>query len=118
MMKWFRFVFILVVLFFLRELAGGLILRLVRVPIVVSLGSLLAASFVAGWLASAIARPVPTDREFTALAVLGVLAHTLAHYTYPDNIGITALIFVLYLIFTAPISYVALILGARVAEGE
>jgi hypothetical protein len=71
-------------------------------------------SFLAGWLASSIGTRLPSDRQLLSLAALGVIASISIDLIQGASYLALAVIFML--IVDTPISYVCLILGAKLAE--
>jgi hypothetical protein len=113
-MKLYQFAIVVVVLVVLREVSGYLIYRFTEVAPLAKFGSLGMASFLAGWLASSIGTRPPTDRQLLSLAALGVIASISIDLIQGAPYLALAVIFML--IVDTPISYVCLILGAKLAE--
>ncbi len=113
-MKWYQFILVLIVLVVLREVSGHVIMRLAGIAVLANYGSLTAAAFLSGWLASSIGSKPPTDGQIGALAVLGVIGNMLVDFFQ----GFTAIVLGAFLILAVhtPIAYVCLILGAKLAE--
>ena len=113
-MKLYQLAIVLVVMVVLREVSGHLMFRLTEIAPLAKFGSLALASFLAGWLASSIGTRPPTDGQLGALAALGVIASVSIDLI--QGAAYLALAVAFMLIIDTPISYVCLILGAKLAE--
>jgi hypothetical protein len=113
-MKLYQLAIVLIVMVAFREVSGTVIMRLTGMGALANFGSLALASFAAGWLASSVGTRPPTDRQLGALAAMCVIACTAIGYI--QGFSYLALAVVFILIVHTPISYVCLILGAKLAE--
>lgn len=113
-MKLYQLAIALVVLIFLRQVVGDLLMRLTGLGALANLGGLAISSFLAGWLAGAISELGPSRGQIAGLAVLGVIASI--GIGLIKGVHYLALAIVFMLILYTAISYGCLLLGAAFAE--
>jgi hypothetical protein len=113
-MKWYHFGIILLILVVLRQGVGDVIFHLTDLGVIANWGSLVAASFLAGWLAGAIVERGVSYGELLVLAALGVIAEVGIGFAKGVSHLVLALVF-RFIIYT-PVSYGCLVLGAALAE--
>ena len=102
-----------VVLVVLREIAGQCLMSLTGLGALANFGGLAFASFFAGWLAGGISEPGPSRAQLKGLAVSGVIVAI--GIGFMKGVSYLALAVLFILILHTSLSYVCLLLGARVA---
>jgi hypothetical protein len=113
-MKVYQLAFALIALVVLREVAGDILMRLTGLAVLANLGGLAIASFFAGWLAGAISKLGPSYGQLWGLAAVGVIASIAIDVM--QGVSYLAPAVLIMLLLNIPLSYVCLLLGARVAE--
>jgi hypothetical protein len=113
-MKVYQLAIALIALVLLREGAGDVLMLITGLAALANLGGLAIASFFAGWLAGAISELGPSYGQLKGLAAVGVIASIAIGVM--KGVSCLPLAVPLMLLFYIPLSYLFLLLGARVAE--
>jgi hypothetical protein len=113
-MKLYQLAITLLVLVFLREVIGEILMRLTGLAVLANFGGLAISSFLAGWLAGAISELGPSRGQIAGLAALGVIASI--GIGLIQGVQYLALAIAFMLILNTAISCVCFLLGASFAE--